>query len=110
MTRSGPPRFVPTLTEIVHAQLPLQTPPVAASAAPETHFPEAMAQRILQRVDLVLETRLRDSVTRLVLQQTQALIPLLREEIEQLVRESVSQAFAQETGSAQEQPEDRVRT
>lgn len=109
MTRSVPPRFVPTLTEIVHPQLPLQTPLVADTATPVVPLPEAMVQRILQRIDLVLETRLRDSVSQLVLKQTQALAPLLREEIERLVRESVSQAFEQEYGSVQIPPKDRNR-
>ncbi|MEO7400746.1 MAG: hypothetical protein ABIV07_08265 [Polaromonas sp.] len=108
MTRAVPPRFVPTLTEVVHPQLPLPTPLVADAATSVTHFPEAMVQRILQRVDLVLETRLRDAVRQLVLKQTQALTPLLREDIERVVRESVSQAFEQESGSLQIPPEDRA--
>lgn len=109
MTRSVPPRFVPTLTEVVHPQLPSQTPLVADASAPAAHLPEAMVQRILQRVDLMLETRLKDSVRQLVLKQTQALAPLLSEEIERLVRESVSLAFEQESGAGSFPPEDCVR-
>src|SRR5437867_4926212 len=98
MSRSTvPPRFVPTLTEVV-----LPTPAASAgaiSAAPvaPSGDPEAqMVQRVLQRVDLILERRLRESVGQLILEHTQSLAPRLREEIERVVRQSVSQAFEQE--------------
>ncbi len=55
-----------------------------------------MVQRVLQRIDLVLERRLREAVGELILAHTQTLAPRLREEIELVVRQSVSQAFAQE--------------
>lgn len=108
MTRPGPPRFVPTLTEIVRPGPSPQTPPTAETAVSVDDDHEAMIQRILQRVDLVLEARLGDTVRELVLAQTQALTPMLRGEIERLVRESVSQAFAQESGSVQNLPEDCI--
>ncbi len=65
---------------------------------------EVMMQRIMQRVDLVLERRLRETVGQLILEHTQTLAPRLREEIELVVRESVSQAFAQEASQAQSPP------
>ncbi len=108
MTRPGPPRFVPTLTEIVQPSPSPQTPPVTDTAMPVAEVHEAMIQRILQRVDLVLEARLGNTVRELVMTQTQALTPMLREEIERLVRESVSQAFAQESGVMTQQPEDCI--
>jgi hypothetical protein len=55
-----------------------------------------MVQRVLQRVDLILERRLRESVGQLILEHTQSLAPRLREEIERVVRQSVRQAFEQE--------------
>jgi hypothetical protein len=104
MSRAGPPqRFVPTLTEIV--------PPVAdaASAAPalppsggtpaDLHLQEQMVHRVMQRVDLSLDRLLRETVGRLVMEHTQALAPSLRDEIEIVVRQSVSQAFEQELAS-----------
>ena len=45
---------------------------------------------------MVLERRLREAVAQTILAHTQALVPHLREEIELVVRESVSQAMAQE--------------
>ena len=99
-----PPRFVPTLTEVVHPDSVLGFPDaVGPNAAPASN-PEASLQqledqvlhRVMQRVDLVLERRLREAVSQLILTHTQALGPRLREEIELVVRESVSQAIAQE--------------
>lgn len=95
MSRSTvPPRFVPTLTEVV---LPTPAAPTAAvPVAPSVDLEDQMVQRVLQRVDLILERRLRESVGQLILEHTQSLAPRLREEIERVVRQSVSQAFEQE--------------
>lgn len=100
MSRSTkPPRFVPTLTEVV---LPTPAPAASAGAMPATpvghsaDLEDQMVQRVLRRVDLILERRLREAVGQLILEHTQTLAPRLREEIEQVVRQSVSQAFEQE--------------
>lgn len=102
---SQPPRFVPTLTEVV------QPAPLAAANALEPHAPasmtqpaEMLVQRVMQRVDLVLERRLREAVGQLILEHTQTLAPRLREEIERVTRQSVSQAFEQEAGLPSSQP------
>jgi len=50
---------------------------------------------------VVLERRLREAIATTVLQQTQMLGPLLREEIELVVRESVEQALADELTASQ---------
>ena len=93
---SVPPRFVPTLTDVVQPSeinvLALEMPKPAVLL----QFEDQMVHRVMQRVDLVLERRLQEAVSRLVLAHTQALSPRLREEIELVVRESVSQAVAQE--------------
>ena len=101
MSRSSlPPRFVPTLTEVVR---PLQTPTedkTQGRSAPDLlRFQEQMVHRVMQRVDLTLERLLRETVGRLVLEHTQALAPSLRDEIEIVVRQSVNQAFEQELAS-----------
>lgn len=95
-----PPRFVPTLTDVVQAGQPgqPQAPGASAFAAPAQE--EQMVQRVMQRVDMMLERRLREAVGQLILAQTQALGPRLREEIEGVVRESVRQAMAQELAAA----------
>ena len=101
MSRSSlPPRFVPTLTEVVRpAQAPAGDETQERSAPDLLRFQEQMVHRVMQRVDLTLERLLRETVGRLVLEHTQALAPSLRDEIEIVVRQSVNQAFEQELAS-----------
>ncbi|CAN5496759.1 hypothetical protein BH11PSE7_BH11PSE7_04940 [soil metagenome] len=87
-----PPRFVPTLTEVVQGR----DVPSGVLAGQAATFQEQIIHRVMQRVDLSLERRLRESVATLVLEQTRSLGPLLREEIEAVVRQSVSEAVAEE--------------
>lgn len=89
MATRTPPRFVPTLTEVVKG---------GKAAAPAEGGPaqEQLVMRVMQRVDLTLDRRLREAIASTVLEQTRALGPILREEIELVVREAVSQAFAEE--------------
>ncbi len=96
-----PPRFVPTLTDVVTASSSAVSPSqnrqvTSLSGQLDSQFEDQMVHRVMQRVDLVLERRLREAVGQLILTHTQALGPRLREEIELVVRESVSQAVAQE--------------
>ena len=102
-TTRNPPRFVPTLTEVVKTGWPAGGGTELPSALSE----EQLVHRIMQRVELTLEKRLREAIATTVLQQTQMLGPLLREEIELVVRESVEQALAEEltaSGGAARQP------
>jgi hypothetical protein len=89
MATRNPPRYVPTLTEVVKTS---QTPAAPALDASE----ELLVQRVMQRVDLALERRLREAIAAAVLEQTRSIAPLLRGEIEDAVREVVAQAFADE--------------
>jgi hypothetical protein len=91
-----PPRFVPTLTEVVRNG-------AAARTDPDT-TQEQLVQRVMQRVDMSLERRLREAIAATVLEQTRALGPILREEIEIVVREAVAQAFADEIAAGQKTP------
>lgn len=92
MTARKPPRFVPTLTEVVRG----------TEAAPAAHgaTEEQLVQRVLQRVDVVLERRLREAIATVVLAHTRDLGPALREEIEAVVREAVASAIAEEGAGA----------
>lgn len=92
MSTRTPPRFVPTLTEVVH------TAPSPLTPGP-TVSPEQLAQRVLQRVDLALDRRVREAIATVVLEQTQALAPLLRERLDAVVREVVAAAVAEEMQS-----------
>lgn len=94
---SVPPRFVPTLTDVVHPVDPYSPKPHEGEVQHNAvQLEDQIVHRVMQRVDLVLERRLREAVAQLILSHTQALGPRLREEIELVVRESVSQAVAQE--------------
>ena len=95
-----PPRFVPTLTDVVqpadHISKPSPDRPISDFQHNALQLEDQIVHRVMQRVDLVLERRLREAVAQVILSQTQTLGPRLREEIELVVRESVSQAVAQE--------------
>lgn len=97
-TPRTPPRFVPTLTEVVQARQTTQSSqaPQAVAVDLSANLEEQIIHRVMQRVDLSLERRLREAVATLVLEQTRSLGPLLREEIEFVVRQSVSEAVAEE--------------
>lgn len=90
-----PPRYVPTLTEVVKSS------PAPAKAAAVSLSEDQLIYRVMQRVDLALERRLREAIAQAVLEQTRLLGPLLRDEIESVVRETVAQAFAEEAAASQ---------
>ena len=94
-TTRVPPRFVPTLTEVVHAP-PVGLPPASAPGRSE----EQWVRRIMQRVDLTLDRRMREAVASVIVEQTRNLAPLLRDELEAVVREAVAQALAEELAAA----------
>ena len=125
-----PPRFVPTLTEVVEPAVapPTRLPdpaqdvpdrvpvqPVPVAEAPLTPAPVsvpamtpdalhdqglALAQtlqlRVMERLDGVLEERLRYALADVVQLQTQALYQSIRQEVEGLVSAAVNEAVAQE--------------
>ena len=106
-TPRTPPRFVPTLTEVV--QSPMEIPVLVLedaidAAAPLTRqdsveLEEAMVHRVMQRVDVSLEHHLREAIALVVQEQTRSLVPRLREEVETVVRQSVYEAVADELAS-----------
>jgi hypothetical protein len=91
MANRIPPRFVPTLTEVVHSG----PAPLSPSTGPALSQDE-MAHRVLQRVDLVLDRRVREAIAAVVIEQTDQLVPLLRERLEAVVRQAVAEAVADE--------------
>lgn len=143
-----PPKFVPTLTEVVQAPVAgaprpaaapvmpqasprpathpiapvraapasvVERPPVMPAAVPSpaaaspqqpaTRMPdgieEYMIHRVMQRVDVVLDQRLREAIATVVHEQTRSVLPRLREEIESVVRHAVYEAVADELASGQ---------
>ena len=95
MAGRSPPRFVPTLTEVVRSGT------AAKGDGAGGLTPDQLVQRVMQRVDIALARRLREAIAATVLEQTRAIGPILREEIELVVREAVSQAFEDEIASGQ---------
>jgi hypothetical protein len=88
MVQRQPPRFVPTLTEVVRGG--------AADPATIRAAQDELAHRILQRVDLTLERRLREAIASVVLEHTRQIAPALREQIEGVVAAAVAEAVAAE--------------
>jgi hypothetical protein len=98
MASRTPPKFVPTLTEVV------QTGYGALAPAPGTVpalTEEQLAHSVLQRVELTLDRRLREAIAAAILEHTSALTPLLRERVEGVVREVVAEALAEELQARQ---------
>ena len=78
------------------------TTPVPASAARRPlpqGMEEYMVHRVMQRVDVVLDQRLREAIALVVQEQTRSVLPRLREEIESVVRHAVYEAVADELAS-----------
>ena len=72
--------------------------PAAVRISEEDAFrlEEQLLHRVLQRVDLSLEERLTDTVSVAVQRQLDLMMPLLRSEIETVLRSLVVEALAQE--------------
>ena len=102
----APPKFVPTLTEVVSPLARSQAPASVARANPGVKSPETLASvmldeqawtaRIMQDVDVTLESKLRLVVANVVSEQIAIMVPTLRNEIEQSVRNAVREALARQ--------------
>lgn len=66
-----------------------------APAVPEG-LEEDLVHRVLQRVDLVLDQRLREAIAIVVQEQTRTMVQRVRQEVETVVRQAVYEAVAQE--------------
>ncbi|HSV51544.1 MAG TPA: hypothetical protein VLJ57_05470 [Burkholderiaceae bacterium] len=86
------PSFVPTLTEVV----PASAVPAPVLQAGEEALQEQLIHGVMQRVDVMLQRQLNEAVAKVVLEHTRALAPRLREEIEFVVRQAVTDAIAHE--------------
>ena len=79
------------------------TNPVQTSSVPRRPLPQGMEEymvhRVMQRVDVVLDQRLREAIALVIQEQTRFVLPRLREEIESVVRHAVYEAVADELAS-----------
>jgi hypothetical protein len=94
MATRSPPRFVPTLTEVVQGRT---SPP-----ASDVFLEDQIVQRILQRIELTLERRVREAVATVVLEHTRSIVPALREQLETVMQQAVTQALAEEIAAQQQ--------
>jgi hypothetical protein len=62
----------------------------------DDEFEELLVHRVMQRVDVSLDHRLRETIASVVQEQTRSMLPRLREEVESVVRDAVYEAVAQE--------------
>lgn len=85
-------RSLPTLTEVVPAQVPAAPPPVGAASLDE----EALMQRVLQRLELTLDEQVRQVVAAVLDEQMEELAPRIRQRVDAAVRKAVTQAVAGE--------------
>jgi hypothetical protein len=79
--------------------VPWATSPAPSPATLPEGLEEFMVHRVMQRVDVVLDQRLREAIATVVQEQTRSVLPRLREEIESVVRHAVYEAVADELAS-----------
>ncbi len=84
------PRFLPTLTEVVH--IPVATP-VAGEAAISA---DDIIDRVMLRLDGPLQGALQAVLGTLVVEKMRELEPRIRDEVDRVVRLAVEDAIAQE--------------
>ena len=105
MAQAFPPRYLPTLTEVVKPDTPgaysKVLPPAdrampaanvgrLSAVAPDRH---ALAQQLIKSVKPQLEAELRNIAQELFEAQFSALLPSLHLQIEEAVREAIEQAL-----------------
>ena len=85
-----PPKFVPTLTEVVHRPADSAPTPEGGALVPE----ERLVRLVLQRLEADLDTRIREHIAQLVLEQAHVLGPRLRAEMEGSIRQAIAATLA----------------
>jgi len=93
---AGPPPMLDDLLPPGAAPAPQHGRALRLSDEDAFRVEEELLHRVLQRVDLSLEERLTDTVSRAVQQQLDAMLPRLRDDIETVLRQLVVEALAQE--------------
>jgi hypothetical protein len=74
--------------------------PPDARALDTTALQEQLVARVLERVQVILDQRIRDAVAQVLLEHTEELALQLHETIDGVVKQTVNQAFAHELGSS----------
>jgi hypothetical protein len=104
-----PPRYVPTLTQVIDAKAapaPIATKAPAALASAEAPHASELAQQLRQQlllrsrqyIDIELQKRIREAVSQLALEHAHKLFeelqPQLEATVSQVIEEAVAQALA----------------
>jgi hypothetical protein len=91
-----PPRYVPTLTEVVN--LPPSSTLIPATEGPKdsSDAEQDVVERIIQRLMPVMQIKLREIVASVIHEEIRAMEPRLMQEVESMARQTVSQALAQD--------------
>ena len=90
-----PPRFVPTLTEVVQIPVPGSSPQTAHPARP-AYNPDDIVDKLMHRLDGPLQMAIGSILSSLAVEHFKKLEPLLRDEIDRAVRRAVDDALAAE--------------
>lgn len=90
-------RSLPTLTEVVSVPPVLSDRAAVASPQPETlQDTEAIIERVMQRLDVSLESHVREVVEALVQEQLRDVQARLKQKVAVAVRQAVAKAVAAE--------------
>jgi hypothetical protein len=90
----NPPRFIPTLTEVVDSPGTATVTALASHKTPDQ--PEASVSRFTQTIQARLEPRIQAAVTKVIQAHLKSLSPLLEKEIDRVVREAVKEAMVKD--------------
>ncbi len=85
-----PPKFVPTLTEVVRRPADSAPMPESGARLPE----ERLVKLALQRLEADLDNRISEHIAQLVLEQAHVLGPRLRAEMEGNIRHAIAATLA----------------
>ena len=101
-TKGGGPPSLPTLTEVVDvpegddATVPMQLYPAEAALPDEDELIERVLADVGRQVELMLEYRLRETLTPVLARATDALVREARNELAQTLRDVIARSVAQE--------------
>jgi hypothetical protein len=91
-----PPRYLPTLTEVVNLPPSSTLTPPNENPEDSTDSEQVLADRIIQRLMPMLQIKLREIVASVIHEEIRVMEPRLMQEIEQMARQTVIQALAQD--------------
>ena len=91
-----PPRYLPTLTEVVNLPPSNTLTPLNEAHKDSIDTAQDLADRIIQRLMPVMQLKLREIVASVIHEEIHAMEPRLMQEIEQMARQTVTQALTQD--------------